>query len=150
MGLRGILRIIAILPGILGISPAASREMLAAINFFHGNQPVRWKSVRPSVSPAVQPVVTSAAEPFTVSISGNRNVLPARMVVDRSGNIYIAGTVWLANPALPPPSHAFDGDVLVTKLDPTGHVLYTTYFGGDGLDELRDSGRPSGQRLYRW
>jgi uncharacterized protein (TIGR03437 family) len=56
------------------------------------------------------------------------------MAVDRLGNIYIAGTVWLTNPALPP-SQLLDGDVFVTKLDPTGHPVYTTYFGGDGLDQ---------------
>jgi hypothetical protein len=66
------------------------------------------------------------------------------VVVDSAGNVYITGytqTVTPTDGSDPPPaitltpqeSKGFEG--FVTKLDPTGAIVFTTYFGGSGVEE---------------
>jgi Beta-propeller repeat len=66
------------------------------------------------------------------------------MGTDAAGNIYIAGTTGSPNfpvknavqshlAAMPGPG-LISSDCFVTKLDPAGNVVYSTYFGGTGVD----------------
>jgi hypothetical protein len=56
---------------------------------------------------------------------------------DTQGNVYLAGTTRSPDFHLKAPAqnHLADGsDVFVTKLDPSGNIVYSTYFGGSGDD----------------
>jgi hypothetical protein len=67
------------------------------------------------------------------------------IAVDPSGNAYVTGTTYFAEPAYPTtttapyPTHSGGGsDAFVTKLNPTGsELLYSTFLGGSGSDEGR-------------
>ena len=60
------------------------------------------------------------------------------IAVDPTGNAYVTGRTASADF---PTVAAFDqtiggsDDAFVTKLSPTGSILWSTYFGGDGLDQ---------------
>jgi hypothetical protein len=59
------------------------------------------------------------------------------VAVDALGNVYVAGTT--SSPGFPGASGSPSGiDLFVTKLDARGStVLYSTYIGGNGIDEAR-------------
>jgi hypothetical protein len=79
--------------------------------------------------------------------------VPGSIAVDRDGNVYIAGAtmsddfpvtrnafqISIANPGLP------FFDAFLTKLDSTGALQYSTYFGGSGSDHFAfdNSGQPA-------
>lgn len=58
--------------------------------------------------------------------------------LDRDGNVYVAGFSWnelsFASPLI---SHNGNGDGFVAKLDPSGTLLWHTFLGGSGHDNLR-------------
>jgi len=59
------------------------------------------------------------------------------IAVDKSGNVYAAGVTYSTDfPVLHPyqGSNRGDRDVFVTKYDPSGNVVYSTYIGGAGDD----------------
>jgi hypothetical protein len=61
----------------------------------------------------------------------------AGLGTDAQGNIYLAGTTQSPNfrvKAAVQNGFAGTSDVFVTKLDPNGNVVYSTYFGGSGGD----------------
>ena len=63
------------------------------------------------------------------------------VAVDRFGNVYIAGTTRSADfPTTPGVESTFLGglDIFVTKLSPTGDVVYSTFVGGPCDDIERD------------
>lgn len=75
-------------------------------------------------------------------LGGNRNDQPHSMVVDGSGNLYIAGRTYSSNF---PTVNAYDAtynsaadttaDIVVVKLNATGNALLgSTYIGGSGED----------------
>ena len=73
---------------------------------------------------------------------GSADDIPASVAVDSDGNLYVAGTTGsmdfpLKNPAQDTLAGGGNpnGDVFVTKLDPTGStILYSTYLGGTAGD----------------
>ena len=76
---------------------------------------------------------------FATYLDGNNSDTLRALTSDASGNIYAAGTTTSADF---PVSYAEqstnmgDGDVFISKLDPTGHTLiYSTYLGGSNSDE---------------
>jgi hypothetical protein len=61
----------------------------------------------------------------------------AGLGADAQGNIYLAGNTQSPNfqvKAAVQSHFAGGSDVFVTKLDPAGNVVYSTYFGGSGAD----------------
>src|SRR5262249_17046097 len=61
------------------------------------------------------------------------------VAVDRFGNVYVAGPTRSADFPITPDAEAFHGglDIFVTKLSPTGDVVYSTYLGGPCDDVAR-------------
>ena len=61
----------------------------------------------------------------------------AGLGTDAQGNIYLAGTTQSPDfqvKAAVQSQFAGASDVFVTKLDPSGNIVYSTYFGGSGAD----------------
>ncbi len=61
-----------------------------------------------------------------------------RIAVDDAGNAYVTGTTKSTDfPTVNPlqPTNAGGNDAFVTKLDPTGSLVYSTYLGGSGFDQ---------------
>ena len=61
----------------------------------------------------------------------------AGLGADAQGNIYLAGTTQSPNfqtKAAAQSQFAGASDVFVTKLDPDGNIVYSTYFGGSGAE----------------
>ena len=60
------------------------------------------------------------------------------IAVDSSGNVYVTGVTWSTNF---PTQNAYqgtyggNGDAFVTKLNPSGSLVYSTYLGGSDWDE---------------
>jgi hypothetical protein len=74
---------------------------------------------------------------WIVEVDGSGSDQLAGLRTDAHGNIYLAGTT--QSPSFPVKGAAqnhFAGgsDVFVTKLDPSGNIVYSTYFGGSGSD----------------
>lgn len=75
----------------------------------------------------------SGATRYWAAIDGNDSETGADIAVDASGNAYVVGVTTSANlprsiqPAAPGGYNAF-----VTKLDPAGTILWSTYLGGIG------------------
>ena len=62
------------------------------------------------------------------------------IAVDSDGNVFVAGTVGasgiLSTSNALQPNRPGNGDVFVAKIDPAGNVLFATYFGGSGTDDI--------------
>lgn len=76
---------------------------------------------------------------FSTYLGGTGWDFAGRVALDPSGNIYVAGATSSSN--FPTTSawqvHNSGGlrDAFVTKLSPTGALMYSSYLGGSGLDE---------------
>ncbi|MFX0093368.1 MAG: SBBP repeat-containing protein [Candidatus Hodarchaeota archaeon] len=73
------------------------------------------------------------------SFFGGANVEQGEdIVVDSQGNFIISGITWGSNfPLLNPLQAAYGGgasDAFLAKFNTTGHLLWSTFFGGDGLE----------------
>jgi uncharacterized protein (TIGR03437 family) len=84
----------------------------------------------------------AAAPP--VYVGGDKTIQAARVAVDAAGNRYVAGTVlWnLIEFA------RIDPDIFLAKVAPDGTVLYTVYFGGDSIEEVRGIAVDGAGRVY--
>lgn len=62
------------------------------------------------------------------------------IAVDPAGNVYVAGTTTSHDfPAVNAADSSLGGyqDAFVTKLDPSGAILFSTFLGGGGIEEVR-------------
>ena len=92
-----------------------------------------------------RPLVIDPVLDFSTYLGASRDDVARGVATDAEGNIYLAGSTGsLDFPLLNPFQEEFggggtpDGDVFVTKLDPTASaVLYSTYIGGAGTDSCR-------------
>jgi hypothetical protein len=71
---------------------------------------------------------------FTRFLAGSNEDVGAKMTVDGSGNSYVTG--FTLSTDFPAPFQSAPGisDAFVTKLSPTGNIIFSTYLGGDGID----------------
>lgn len=93
---------------------------------------------------AAVPFLASAAGP-AVYVGGAKDIRAARVASDHAGNRYVAGTVLFSTGyelAWP------DADIFLTKIAPDGSIIYTLYFGGDGVDEVRGMAVDTAGRVY--
>ncbi len=66
---------------------------------------------------------------FTTYIGDQNPYIVSAIATDAAGNTYVTGNRFIESaPALS------DDDVFVTKLDATGNIVFTTTFGGKGID----------------
>ena len=90
-----------------------------------------WSEIRTfSVEPANTDLPVSFSNTFTGGIGSDDGY---KIVLDSSGNIFIAGT---SDAAWGSPIQIHNGgkDVFVAKLDPSGNLLWNTFVGGVGDD----------------
>ena len=89
---------------------------------------------------------------YTVTLAGSGKDLALQVVLDAAGNPTIAGetsspdfpvTVGVVQTALAGPQNLF-----LTKLDPLGHTLFSTYLGGNGYDSPNAMQLDSSGNLY--
>ena len=90
---------------------------------------------------AVRLSASGAAADYSVFIGGSEIDSAIDLALDAAGNAYLAGTTTandfpLASPLQP--SFGGGSDAFVSKLGPSGATLYSTYLGGNTLDEARD------------
>src|SRR5579863_2556057 len=74
---------------------------------------------------------------WIVEVDGSGSDQLAGLAADAQGNIYLAGTTQSPNfhlKAAVQNHFAGGSDVFVTKLDAAGNIVYSTYFGGSGVD----------------
>ena len=74
---------------------------------------------------------------FTTFLSGNGQDVANALAVDSAGNSYVTGYTFSTNyPTASPvqPSSGGSVDAFVTKLSPSGGILFSTYLGGSGGD----------------
>jgi hypothetical protein len=88
-----------------------------------------------------RPLVIDPVIAYSTYIGGSDDDLTGSIAVDRAGNAYVTGLTWsldfpTSNPLQPAPGGNNNiGDVFVTKLNPEGSVVYSTYLGGSEYDD---------------
>ena len=94
-------------------------------------------------APKLEPREDAEAGGFVNYFGGAKTVTPVKTVTGPAGNHFIAGNVsWQTTIGRD------DLDVFLTKLDPVGNLVYTLYFGGDGIDQVEDIAIDSTGRVY--
>ena len=84
---------------------------------------------------------------YSTYLGGNNDDLGLGIATDNTGNIYVTGYTQSANFSVSPGAYqsvcndgrvecgdGAIGDVFVTKISPSGSLLYSTYLGGSGTD----------------
>ena len=74
---------------------------------------------------------------YSTYLGGNANDEPFGMAVDATGNVYVTGFTTSSNfPTRNPlqPSRNGPQDVYISKYDPFGVLVYSTFLGGNGVD----------------
>jgi uncharacterized protein (TIGR03437 family) len=117
--------------------PAAAATPNALAVDAQGNAYIAGKS---STGHAFILKLNSAASAFVynVSLAGSQQDAAALLHADGAGNLIVAGVT--TSPDFPISSNALQSqlkgaqNLFISRLDPTGHIVYTTYFGGSGTD----------------
>ena len=104
----------------------ASAAFGAAHYSFQGSDPARW-----TTSVDSQPGATGSG--FTTYIGDGLDYQVARIVTDASGSTYISGNRLISATSGPFFRQEIT-DVFVTKLDPSGNLVFTATIGGKGAD----------------
>ncbi|MBI4354795.1 MAG: SBBP repeat-containing protein [Candidatus Omnitrophica bacterium] len=100
---------------------------------------------------------STGAVVYSTYLGGSHRDLASGIAVDTAGNVYVAGTTYSSD--FPTTPNAFDRtcgtdgqcgpdtnperdaplpDIFVTKLDPAGRMVYSTYVGGSDIDHAYD------------
>ena len=78
---------------------------------------------------------------FSTFLGGSEMDIISSVTLDNDGNIVVIGFTYSSNfPTLNPIQTEMNGsiDLFITKFNPNGDLLYSSYFGGSGLDTGRD------------
>lgn len=76
------------------------------------------------------------------------------IAIDDMGNTFVTGDFWGTADFDPDPTDTYNltpfgsGDIFVTKLDPSGDMLWTRQLGGDGWDEASSIALDEGGHVY--
>ncbi len=78
---------------------------------------------------------------YSTYLGGNKRETPLRAsIIDESGNVYLLGS---SNSNNFPTRNAFqtalkgiEEDITVTKLNSAGEMLFSTYYGGSGTEDI--------------
>ena len=138
------------LSGPLVIDPADPRIMLAGtFRSVDGGQ--TWQPV--NASRAIRPVFASSTDGIVYATSPiTSDAFLAKFLIDSSGNVTLTGWTYAAFPITDGAFHAgnpgnYTPKAFVVKLDPTGQLIYSTFFGGSqavsipgGFENERDYG----------
>ena len=105
----------------------------------------------PELPLVIDPVFTNGTTP----LSGSGNDIGHAIGVDGAGNVYVAGStnstdfIGTILPGGVQSSNSGDFDGFVAKIDPTGTtLLYSTYLGGSGIDEVEGIAVDSAGNAY--
>ncbi|MBI4327826.1 MAG: SBBP repeat-containing protein [Chloroflexi bacterium] len=79
-----------------------------------------------------RPLVIDPVISFSTYLGGSGRDLPAACAVDAFGNVYVVSYTELEMP-LSHPLNPFREAVHIAKFDPTGSLVFGTYFGGSGI-----------------
>lgn len=81
---------------------------------------------------------TGTALVFSTYLGGSGSDAGVRIAIDSSGNSYVVGNTQSANFPISPgafqTSYGGNGDVFISKLNPTGGLVYSTFLGGNNDD----------------
>jgi hypothetical protein len=97
----------------------------------------------PNIDAFVQKLSATGAPIYSKRLGGSQNDMAFSIAADNAGNAYVTGNTRSTDfpilnafqPSLSPPGNDGQaGDAFVTKLSPTGTILYSTLFGGTGSD----------------
>ncbi len=113
---------------VLAAAVAVAEKRPARHYSYTGSDPGQWTS---SVIRQGTPRGSQAG--YTTFLSGAGEYRPARILTDAAGNTYVAGSRFFE--MFPSASAGQLSDVFVTKLDPSGAVLFTVTMGGKGSDQ---------------
>src|SRR5205823_1346351 len=85
------------------------------------------------------PLIIDPLLVYSTYLGGSQRDAPARIAVDGQGNAYSTGQTFSIDFLAKSPMQLLRGssDAFVTKVDPDGNLVYSTFIGGDADDEAK-------------